>query len=871
MGNRIGDTDSDQVAQVFDGMNDAVLVHDEDGSFTFANQAAIDRYGLEDSDLSELTPWDIVVPEEGENVSDRIDRIKEEGELVFETKHQLHSGEVIPVEISASPISFRGSPSILSIVREISERREQERELRDLKNRYQSFVEYSSDIITVIDQEGKIAYQNPAVDRLFGFDPSDRVGDRVFEYVHPEDRERVLNKFDDLLGNDVESSERVEMRYQDPDGSYRWLESIAVDRTDTEIDGLLVYSRDITDRKEREAELEQYKQAVESSKELIAAVDEDLHHLFANQAYRNFFDFDDKPITSQTVENVVEASEFKGFATKIQSALNGRPVQIEFNREHPKKGECILDARLFPLEKPNGDIYGVGVSMRDITEQKERKAAIERESEIRRLFSEVNHTLVRGDGIENVMTEITEILGTSSLFECTFSYLTDVQNSVVVCSYESNLTASDAKEFHSELYLDRVFTNSLLEIEDVTEPSYAHHPSEVSSHPGIAVPIAHEGERYGVLTVHLPPGETATPEVKEFLKTISADIGFFTFNQLLRSEHKSFAEIVQRIDDPVMIQNLDGSFRVINEAVIDMAMQSQETLIGQDEFAFMDEAAAEKIDEKKKRVAENEESVSYQVSPAFPDGSERTFSTTRYPYYDEQGNLDGTIAICRDVTDLEEHKRHLEILDRVLRHNLNQNMTVVQGYASMIETQTEGAISENAAKITNNATKILEVSQKQRKITEFLSESPSTEEIEIGSIVKRLAKRVETEYPDANISIGAIPEVQVTAINAIEEAIEELLVNSIVHSEQSKPSVTVKLETTGDTVRIKILDENPQLIEMDYAILEGKTKLGNLHHGSGLGLWLVRLIVDRAKGKLHYKPNEPRGNVVTIELRRRDS
>jgi Signal transduction histidine kinase len=293
-----------------------------------------------------------------------------------------------------------------------------------------------------------------------------------------------------------------------------------------------------------------------------------------------------------------------------------------------------------------------------------------------------------------------------------------------------------------------------------------------------------------------------------------------------------------------------------------------ETLIGQDEFAFMDDTAAAKINAMKDRVIETEESVSYQISPTFPDGSERIYSTTRYPYYDDQGDLDGTITICRDVTDLEEHKRQLEVLDRVLRHNLNQNMTVVQGYASIVERESEGKISHQAEKITENATEILELSQKQRKITEFLSESHTTDQIKIGPIVERLAKRVENEYPDSNISIGTVSEVQVSAINAIEEAIEELLVNSIVHSGQSKPDATVHVEATEERCSIQISDENPQMAEMDQEILRDEPELGDLQHGSGLGLWLAKLIVDHSRGSIRYEANEPRGNIITIELPR---
>ncbi len=857
-----------ELETVLERMDDAVFVHDEAGSFTFVNQTAVERHGYEESKLYEMQPQDLAVETDAEEVSNRIEQIKREGGVVFETRHGTASGEEFPVELNATPITFRGKPSILSIARDITERKEQERELRKLKNRYQSFVEYSSDIITVIDEEGKVTYQNPAVERIIGYGPETRQGERIFEYIHPDDRQQALTAFENLLSQDSEASERVELRYQDPDGSYRWLESVAVDRTDTEIDGILIYSRDVTERKEREAQLQQYKQVVESTKDQIAAVDEELTYLFANQAYRQFRDLGSGAVTDTSLEDILSESGMAKVRPKIERALDGRPVQAEIDASHPNKGERVLDMRLFPLERPDGDIYGVGIAIRDTTEEKEREAKIERESEIRRLFSEVNHTLVRRTDIEEVITRTVDLLGSSNLFECTFGYLRDIENTKVACSSDSELPPSKVDEFHTQEYLDRVFDADFYEIEDVTDEPFNQHGQQRPSHSGVAVPISHEGEQYGVLTVHLPPDETVTDEERAVLETVGNDIGYFIFNQLLQSEHKSFTEIVERIDDPVMLQNRDGTYRVVNQAVADLAGRPKEALVGQRESVFMDRETAETIEKMKDRVLTTEEPLSYQLSPTFPDGTERTFATARYPYYDSDGQLDGTIAICRDVTDLEQHKRQLQVLDRVLRHNLRNNMNVITGHAEVIADEAAGKTAEHAAKITETSERLLALSQKQRDITQFLSESHTIRQIDIRLLVENLAVQVGSTHPNAEIKISGGQEQQVSALSAIEQAIEELLTNSVVHADHPDPVVSVQIGATDDTVQVRISDENSRISEMDKDILFGNEQLTNLRHGSGLGLWLVRLIVDYSKGTIRYEPNQPRGNVVILELDR---
>jgi len=141
-------------------------------------------------------------------------------------------------------------------VQDITGRKQRVRQLREDRDRYRHFVEHATDVITVADTDGTIRYESPAVERIFGYVPGERTEDRVFEYVHPDDRQRVIEHFQTLVHQETNQIERSEFRYEGADGSYRWVESIATNRIDTVIDGIVVYSRDITDRKEREQEMQ---------------------------------------------------------------------------------------------------------------------------------------------------------------------------------------------------------------------------------------------------------------------------------------------------------------------------------------------------------------------------------------------------------------------------------------------------------------------------------------------------------------------------------------------------------------------------------------------------------------------------------------
>jgi PAS domain S-box-containing protein len=130
---------------------------------------------------------------------------------------------------------------------------------------------------------------------------------------------------------------------------------------------------------------------------------------------------------------------------------------------------------------------------------------------------------------------------------------------------------------------------------------------------------------------------------------------------------KQYRDIVERLDEPILLQNRDGEFELLNEAVSEFAGVPREELYGRDEFAFMDPETAATIDEHREEVLETEEPAEYEVSPTFePSGREATFSTRRYPYYDEDGDLAGTFAICRDVTDIKARERELERFEHAI-------------------------------------------------------------------------------------------------------------------------------------------------------------------------------------------------------------
>jgi PAS domain S-box-containing protein len=114
---------------------------------------------------------------------------------------------------------------------------------------------HSTNLLTVLDENGIIQYESPAIERIYGFEQDELVGERVAEYFHPDDREQVVAAFRAVVAGDETTVEAIEYRHEQADGAYKWVESVA--SADPTPDGnYVVNTRDISAQKEREQKLE---------------------------------------------------------------------------------------------------------------------------------------------------------------------------------------------------------------------------------------------------------------------------------------------------------------------------------------------------------------------------------------------------------------------------------------------------------------------------------------------------------------------------------------------------------------------------------------------------------------------------------------
>ncbi|PSP18495.1 hypothetical protein BRC62_02960 [Halobacteriales archaeon QH_10_67_13] len=248
------------------------------------------------------------------------------------------------------------------------------------------------------------------------------------------------------------------------------------------------------------------------------------------------------------------------------------------------------------------------------------------------------------------------------------------------------------------------------------------------------------------------------------------------------------------------------------------------------------------------------------VSPARGEYELRSSSVT-----DWRDNRVGTVVVLRDVTELKANEQRLSVANRILRHNLRNELTIILGEVDRLADQADN--DEAFERIEAAATRLSRLSEKARHIrSPAVSTDAPVVAVDLSTVAESVLARHRARAPAAELSLEA-PEgafVSVPGREAVETILDNLLENAIEHHDRSQPSVAVTVDP-GDPVTLRVADDGPGIPPAEREPL-AQGEESQLEHASGLGLWLVRWLVEAADGTLAFEDREPRGTVVTVRL-----
>ena len=231
----------------------------------------------------------------------------------------------------------------------------------------------------------------------------------------------------------------------------------------------------------------------------------------------------------------------------------------------------------------------------------------------------------------------------------------------------------------------------------------------------------------------------------------------------------------------------------------------------------------------------------------------RQFDPQVSAFTDQHDRSLGFVVSLRDVTERELREQRLEVLNRVLRHNLRNRIEVIRSNAEELSAQTNSGYAET---IIDSADGLADLGAKARAIDRFVSRSVrETERDLVGELETIVAAA------DGEISLTT-PESAplVTDWGALTAALESAIENAV---EYADASVAVSVETTPEGYTITVADDGPGIPDSELAALDAGTETA-LQHGTGLGLWRLKWGVRKLNGDLTFDTDD--GTTVRITV-----
>ncbi|MFC6716545.1 ATP-binding protein [Natrialbaceae archaeon GCM10025810] len=268
------------------------------------------------------------------------------------------------------------------------------------------------------------------------------------------------------------------------------------------------------------------------------------------------------------------------------------------------------------------------------------------------------------------------------------------------------------------------------------------------------------------------------------------------------------------------------------------------------------------------------------------------------------GLEDGYVVVVRDVSRQRDREQQIQVLNRVLRHNLRNTFTVISGHANLIGDRDEELREAHVDPILEEIDDLLATADKARGVERTLERRETAETLEASEVIRTVVDRAKAAYPDVQINTWVEESDALIVDGSVVDALNELVDNAVEHggadrnpdggeptpdhgidpetgldadfgnapyTDGSGTGLTVDLTARtvaydgGRRLEFSVADDGRGIPEAERrAVLEGEET--PLDHGSGLGLWLVNWIVQNADGDLRFADRPGGGTIVTLSF-----
>ncbi len=245
----------------------------------------------------------------------------------------------------------------------------------------------------------------------------------------------------------------------------------------------------------------------------------------------------------------------------------------------------------------------------------------------------------------------------------------------------------------------------------------------------------------------------------------------------------------------------------------------------------------------------------------------RTFDPRVATLTDARGDAVGRTVTLIDVTDREIRSQRIQVLNRILRHNVRNELSAVEARAELGLDDDRDA-ETHLRRIRSIADDLERLSADARRVEKLMDDPRGPETVSLPAVVEDVvAGVVAGSGREPAVSTDVAPLELSLDPGLFRYALGNVVENAVVHNDADRPRVEVRAEETGEGVRLTVADDGPGIPAAERAVIEAGVEDAR-DHASSLGLWGTNWAVTALGGTLSLGESDLGGAAVTVELPR---
>lgn len=836
---------SPEYEQIFNKVTDAIAVFDpESAEILDVNDSYHDLLGYDDLEtIQELGIDGLSATDEGYTVERARDLIRAVGETgtstTVEWQAEDSDGGRLWLEVTLSLAEVGGNKRVLSIQRDVTERRELEKTYRDI-------FENVSDGLVVHDPEtGEILEVNDRYCEITGYEREELLEDTIRLILPADEEYSYEDAIERIRRARAEGPQLFEFKGQrkDGEGFVGEIHLRTVDIRGTE--RVLASVRDITERKRREEEYEQIFNGVNDS--IVIQDPETAEPIDANETFLDRLGYEDVDAVREHGFEEFTAAD-SGYTVERAKELcrrvmeTGEPEVVEWKQE-TKDGDQRWIEGTVDSTVIRGEDRILSIQ-RDITDRKRRERAIQS-------LQDATERLQSAQTPADVATIAVEAASEALDFPMARCWLFDTETETLdpvaeTDSIEDNNVTWEAppNSYEYDVFLD----------DTITEYTPREQGSGNALSTGVLLPLASHGLVAAGTYEDTQPDSTVLDVAKALADHVTTALDRVEREQAVRVSERRFRLIAERIDEVIYLAKPDFSeVLYVNPAYEDIWGHSTDELYD-DARAFLDAVDPRDRDGFESQfeemiadiqAGEGDRSYEFEFRVRHPDEGLRWVTASGYSVELSDGTR-RFVGIAEEVTDRKRREQRLEVFNRILRHNLRNQLDVIRSHAEELR---YGTASNDADHIISAVDELAAIGAEARRTDQIVSTEEAAEELSLSDIVETRIAELTPARTDVDVTVDASgPATLVTNRDAIRVAVESALENAIEYAESH---VSVSIVDERDGYSLFIHDDGPGIPREELVPIEAGTET-TLAHGTGLGLWQLRWGVNRCNGELSF-------------------